>query len=83
MIVPKKHCLDLDELDEDITIHIMEFSVKTTRSLKRLFKPGGYSIIQNGGYFNDIGHYHMHVFPRYKNDGLVGHMRENMKMKKA
>ena len=27
-------------------------------------------IMQNGGYFNDIGHYHMHIFPRYKNDGF-------------
>ena len=26
--------------------------------------------MQNGGEFNDIGHYHMHVFPRYKGDGF-------------
>lgn len=69
-IVPKKHCLDLDDLDEDTTVDIMKFSVKATRILKRVFKPDGYSIMQNGGYFNDIGHYHMHIFPRYKNDGF-------------
>lgn len=27
--------------------------------------------MQNGGIFNDIGHYHMHIFPRYKNDGFT------------
>lgn len=70
LIVPKKHCLDLDDLDEDTTVDIMKFSVKATRILKRVFKPDGYSIMQNGGYFNDIGHYHMHIFPRYKNDGF-------------
>lgn len=26
--------------------------------------------MQNGGEFNDLGHYHLHVFPRYKNDGF-------------
>ena len=27
--------------------------------------------MQNGGEFCDFGHYHMHVFPRYKNDGFA------------
>lgn len=26
--------------------------------------------MQNGGVFNDIGHYHLHIFPRYKNDSF-------------
>lgn len=26
--------------------------------------------MQNGGEFNDIGHYHMHIFPRFKGDGF-------------
>ncbi|HOP72135.1 MAG TPA: hypothetical protein PLO77_02670 [Thermoclostridium caenicola] len=25
--------------------------------------------MQNGGLFNDVGHYHLHVFPRYRGDG--------------
>ena len=24
--------------------------------------------MQNGGVFNDVGHYHMHIFPRNKDD---------------
>lgn len=70
LVIPKKHCLDLDDLDEEIAIHIMKFSIRATRILKKIFNPDGYSIMQNGGYFNDIGHYHMHIFPRYKNDGF-------------
>ena len=26
--------------------------------------------MQNGGEFNDVGHYHLHIFPRYKDDGF-------------
>lgn len=70
LIVPIKHYLDLDDLDVDVAIQIMKFSIKVIRILKKTFKPDGYSIMQNGGYFNDIGHYHMHIFPRYKNDGF-------------
>lgn len=70
LIIPKKHYLDLDEIDEDTAVHIMKFSIKVTKVLKRMYKPHGYSIMQNGGCFNDVGHYHMHVFPRYKGDGF-------------
>jgi len=70
LIIPKMHFLDLDELDEETAVHIMKFSIKATIALKKIFKPEGYSIMQNGGYFNDIGHYHMHIFPRYKSDGF-------------
>lgn len=64
LIIPKKHYLDLDEIDEDTAVHIMKFAAKITKVLKRMYNPDGYSIMQNGGYFNDVGHYHMHVFPR-------------------
>ena len=26
--------------------------------------------MQNGGDFNDIGHFHLHIFPRYILDGF-------------
>jgi histidine triad (HIT) family protein len=70
LIIPKRHCLDLDELDEDAALRIMKFSIRAVTTLKKIFSPEGYSIMQNGGYFNDIGHYHMHIFPRYKADGF-------------
>lgn len=37
---------------------------------KYVGKDGKYiiSIMQNGGEFNDVGHYHMHIFPRYTGD---------------
>ena len=38
--------------------------------LKEIYKPNGYSIMQNGGEFNDVGHYHLHIFPRYIGDGF-------------
>ena len=47
--------------------------------LKEIYKPDGYSIMQNGGKFNDVGHYHLHIFPRYKGDGFGWTYGEDMK----
>lgn len=34
------------------------------RLLKKVYSPNGYSIMQNGGQFNDTGQFHLHVFQR-------------------
>jgi histidine triad (HIT) family protein len=43
---------------------------KIVTALKEVYHPDGYSVMQNGGQFNDVGHYHMHIFPRYTGDGF-------------
>ena len=70
LLVPKKHYLDIDEIPIDILNEIMKISKKIVNVLKKIYKLVGYSIMQNGGIFNDVGHYHMHIFPRYYNDGF-------------
>ena len=70
LIIPKNHYLDADEIPTEILLSIMALSQKIIKVIKEKYSPDGYSIMQNGGEFNDIGHYHMHVFPRYKGDGF-------------
>ncbi len=70
LIIPKVHKVDLDELSISESTRIVLISRLLVKTLKQNFELDGYSIMQNGGYFNEIGHYHMHVFPRYKEDGF-------------
>lgn len=70
LIIPKKHFCDADEIPDDLLSEIMCVSKKIVSAMKKSYSPEGYSVMQNGGQFNDIGHYHLHVFPRYKNDGF-------------
>ena len=49
---------------------LMETSQKLVTAVKKVYQPEGYSIMQNGGAFNDVGHYHLHIFPRYSGDGF-------------
>lgn len=48
----------------------MDASVLISKKIKLVFKPDGITLCQNGGIFNDLTHYHMHVIPRYKDDGF-------------
>jgi len=70
LILPKKHYHDVDDLDENTANEIMKTSRLLARLLKSYFQPDGITIIQNNGKFNDLTHYHMHVFPRYDSDGF-------------
>ncbi len=70
LLVPKEHYLDVDEIPDETLSRLMIVSKKIVSALKTVYKPDGYSIMQNGGAFNDVGHYHMHIFPRYNGDGF-------------
>lgn len=70
LILPKQHYHDVDDLDEITASEIIKTSALVAKLLKAQFQPDGITIIQNGGKFNDLTHYHMHVFPRYESDGF-------------
>lgn len=71
LILPKNHIYDADELDQQTANSIMNASILLSKALKSLFKPDGITICQNGGIFNEITHYHMHVVPRYKHQSFA------------
>lgn len=71
LILPKEHYLDVDEITDTTLSAIMDASVRMTRVIKKVYQPDGITICQNGGIFNDLNHYHMHLIPRYANDGFT------------
>ncbi|CAG5080229.1 Protein kinase C1 inhibitor, pkcI [Thermobacillus xylanilyticus] len=70
LILPKAHAVDVEELDSATAHAVMDASMKLSAVLKKLFRPDGITVCQNGGKFNDLGHYHMHLIPRYEGDGF-------------
>jgi diadenosine tetraphosphate (Ap4A) HIT family hydrolase len=79
LLVPKAHYLDADEVPDETLSHLMLISKRIVAALKEIYKPNGYTIMQNGGEFNDVGHYHLHIFPRYFEDGFGWTYGEDMK----
>lgn len=66
IIQTKEMFSDLDELPEPLLKKVINLAQSFVRILKKKYSPKGYSIMQNGGDFNDIGVFHLHVFPRNK-----------------
>lgn len=64
--MPKQHVLEVDELADVVAKSIMDASKLIAKAIKLLYKPDGITVCQNGGIFNELTHYHMHVVPRYK-----------------
>ncbi|MGG2027169.1 HIT family protein [Gottfriedia sp. S16(2024)] len=82
LILPKKHYLDTEELDVETANAIMIASMTISKALKKLFHPDGITICQNGGKFNDLTHYHMHVIPRFEGEPFYfEEQKDNIKEK--
>ncbi|PGZ95160.1 HIT family protein [Bacillus sp. AFS029533] len=82
LILPKKHYLETEELDVETANDIMIASMTISKALKKLFQPDGITICQNGGKFNDLTHYHMHVIPRFEGEPFYyEEQKDNIKEK--
>ncbi|MCD0494618.1 HIT family protein [Chromobacterium violaceum] len=64
LIIPKRHAVELEELDAPLAKAVMEASQIVSRAIKLLYRPDGITICQNGGVFNELTHFHLHVVPR-------------------
>ena len=67
LIIPKKHILDLSDMDLETFKYIGEASNKMFKLLKEKLNFDGLRIVQNNGIIQDVKHYHMHLIPIYKN----------------
>jgi len=70
MVVPKRHCLKLEQLNEkesQALFHLLKFS---TQILKTCLRPHGFNIGMNIGKTGGAGeeHIHFHIVPRWAGD---------------
>ncbi len=70
LILPKIHVDSLDKIPEDMLFEITKLVQKMIKVLRQVYKFDGYTIMQNGNEFCDYGHLHIHIIPRYQNDGF-------------
>ncbi|ALC90720.1 HIT family hydrolase [Bacillus sp. FJAT-18017] len=70
LVVPKKHYSEFVEVDDESLTRIMSVSKHIAAGLQALLKTDGITIMQNNGAFKDVDHYHMHIIPRFLDDGF-------------
>ena len=67
LIIPKKHYLDLDDIDIDTLKHIMEIAKILKKRIEEKLNCDGLTLIQNSGDVQEVKHFHLHLKPFYKN----------------
>ena len=66
LIIPKKHYLDLSDIDSDTLMHIMNTAKMLKKRLEEKLKCDGLTLIQNNGEIQEVKHFHLHLKPFYK-----------------
>ncbi|MBQ1871414.1 MAG: HIT family protein [Lachnospiraceae bacterium] len=74
LIVPKRHADNLYSLPDEEASKIMILAKKLATHMTEKLHADGFNIMQNNGEVagQSVFHYHLHLIPRYKNDGHEG-----------
>ncbi len=70
MVVPKRHCLNLEQLNNNESKELFDLLKASIRILKASFQPQGFNIGMNIGKAGGAGedHLHLHIVPRWVGD---------------
>lgn len=71
LIIPKEHIKNVYELDVETAKNIFSVVPKIANALKTTFNPIGLNIVNNNDQpLQSVFHFHIHLIPRYENDGM-------------
>jgi histidine triad (HIT) family protein len=72
LVVPRKHAVGLEDLDETTSAHVWSVGHDMSRALRRSrLRCEGINVLLCDGEvaFQTVFHFHLHVVPRYRGDG--------------
>lgn len=73
LILPKSHYANLYELPDDVASDTIKLAKKMMKVMTDRLGCDGFNILQNNGEVagQSVFHFHMHLLPRYKDDGEI------------
>jgi histidine triad (HIT) family protein len=74
LVIPRRHYRNLFELPVDEVGPIFATSQRLAKAVKAAMDADGIFIASNNGVSQSVDHFHIHVVPRNKKDGLRGFM---------
>ena len=77
LIMPKRHAADLYELNKKEAAMLIPLAQKVAGQIRSKLGIAGLNLIQNNGKAAGqvVGHFHLHLVPRYEGDGLKLYMK--------
>lgn len=72
LVIPKKHYVDIYDIPKEELHHIIDAVKIISQKLKEKYNAEGINILHASGKVaqQSCFHFHIHLIPRYKNDGL-------------
>jgi histidine triad (HIT) family protein len=73
LVVPRTHAPDIWSVSEDEAATVMRSAHRVAARLHDRLRPRGLNVAQSNGTaaWQDVFHYHVHLIPRYGDDGLA------------
>lgn len=71
LIIPKKHFLDINDIEEEYLLKIINTSKKIMKLITEKMDATGFTLSQNNGSCEEVKHFHLHVIPSYKNKSKI------------
>jgi len=74
LVIPKNHFENIFDIDKNILQKIIVASKNISEKIKTSLKADGLNLLQSNGSRagQEILHFHLHIIPRYENDGIAG-----------
>lgn len=71
LILPKNHAANIYELSDEDAAAVFVLAKKLATKMTEILHCDGFNIVQNNGEVagQTVFHFHMHLIPRYLNDG--------------
>ena len=72
LVIPKQHYTDIYDMPEALLIDIARVARKLALRYRKALGAGSVNLIQSSGKESgqEVFHFHMHLVPRYEDDGL-------------
>ena len=71
LVIPKKHVRNIYDLDQETAQQVFGVVPKLANAIKKAFNPIGLNIVNNNDQpLQSVFHFHIHLIPRYENDGM-------------
>ncbi|MBQ3891137.1 MAG: HIT family protein [Lachnospiraceae bacterium] len=71
LVIPKEHYQDIFDIEDTTLANAMKVAKKVAARMQDVLNCDGVNIVQNNkeAAGQTVPHFHIHVIPRYKNDG--------------
>lgn len=78
LILPKDHADNIYELSDEIASKVFVLAKKMATKMTEKLQCEGFNLLQNNGEIagQTVKHFHIHLIPRYKEDGQRTHLVE-------